>query len=303
MQEMLTQLKLDDKVFASPRPPMLATYTDYREYLKDFYEFKKEYFKNEIRGYSYANFSAAADIKSPNYLKLIIDGKRNLSTDMVLKFARALDLAKKEVEEFSALVGFNQAKDSLERNQKLKKLSDLRLKSRMKKGEVDIKSFDKIPGWVTWALFALTDQEDANFDITELRKTLKGRVSTDEIKKALEQLKEAGDLVVDAETGKLKKGRHMMKSAENIPVDLVKKLQSELIYLGLESLYQDQPKDREFGSLTLSLTKKEFENIKFEMRHLRKRILKDTLMHREKTSGERVYQLNIQMFPITEGSK
>lgn len=302
MVDDLTQLQFskDSLKLSTPIKPNLSTYTDYREYLQDFYQYKKNFFRNDVRGYTYAHFSAAADIRSPNYLKLIIDGKRNLSKDMVVKFARALDLSKQELQEFQSLVEFNQAKDPMERNRKLKKLSDFRLKLRLKKGEVESESFDKIPGWVTWALFALVDQKQANFDLIELRKTLKGRVSTDEIKKALHHLFTNGDLVKNDETGEVKKGRHMMKTAENIPVDLVKKLQAELIYLGLESLFQDRPQDREFGSLTLSLTHKEFEDLKFELRHLRKRILKDTLIKREQQPGERVYQLNIQMFPVTE---
>ncbi|WP_374031465.1 TIGR02147 family protein [Bdellovibrio bacteriovorus] len=80
---------------------------------------------------------------------------------------------------------------------------------------------------------------------------------------------------------------------------LVRKLQSQLMYLGLESLYQDQPTEREFGTLTLSLTKSEFEEIKFKLRQMRKALHKDNSIARMKDKGERVYQLNIQLFPVT----
>ena len=53
-------------------------------------------------------FSAAADIKSPNYLKMIIEGKRNLSEDMISKFAKACSLNKSQGDEFKLLVLFNQ---------------------------------------------------------------------------------------------------------------------------------------------------------------------------------------------------
>ena len=65
------------------QPPVLAAYADYRHYLSDFYKYKVKTSSSVIRPYSYATFSAAADIKSPNYLKLIIEGKRNLSDAMV----------------------------------------------------------------------------------------------------------------------------------------------------------------------------------------------------------------------------
>ncbi|MCB0361449.1 MAG: TIGR02147 family protein, partial [Bdellovibrionales bacterium] len=47
-------------------PPVLGQYTDFRQYLRSFYEYKKKTLSTAVRPYSYAAFSAAADIKSPN---------------------------------------------------------------------------------------------------------------------------------------------------------------------------------------------------------------------------------------------
>lgn len=55
--------------------PAIGQYLDFRKYLADFYAFKREASKRDIRPYNYAVFSAAANIKSPNYLKMIIEGK------------------------------------------------------------------------------------------------------------------------------------------------------------------------------------------------------------------------------------
>src|ERR1044071_9309165 len=94
------------KVDGEATPPRLNSFTDYRQYLREFYEFRRNQTRTHLRPYSYANFAAAADIKSPNYLKLIIDGQRNLSREMAAKFARATLLSKEETEEFMALVDF-----------------------------------------------------------------------------------------------------------------------------------------------------------------------------------------------------
>ncbi len=77
----------------------------------------------------------------------------------------------------------------------------------------------------------------------------------------------------------------------------------QLMYLGLESLYQDQANEREFGSLTLSLTEKEFEEIRFKLRQMRKSLHKENSIARMESKGERVYQLNLQLFPVTNPSK
>lgn len=279
--------------------PRLSTHTDFRQYLKEFYNFKKKTQSSPVRSYSYATFSAAADIKSPNYLKLIIDGQRNLSDNMIKKFAKALQLSKAETEEFAALVHYGQAKDPLERNRCLKVLADIRVRKQMDSGHIKEEVMNKVPSWVTWVLYALADQEGVDFDINRLRETLRGRVSLDEIQRALDTLIEKGELKRDEE-GNITKGRKLMEGSSDIPPALVRKLQAELIYLGMESLFQDDPTEREFGAFTMALTKEEFEKVKFEVRQLRKRLYADFSVQREQTKGERVYQLNFQLFPVTE---
>lgn len=282
--------------------PALSGYSDFRQYLRDFYEFKKKTLSSAVRPYSYAAFSAAADIKSPNYLKLIIEGQRNLSMDMVKKFSRALGHSKEENREFKALVLYGQARDPLERNRFLKALSELRVKKQIRSGEINTEAWDKVPSWVSWVIFALSDQEGATFEPAHLRKILRDRVTIDEIKRAIALLLESGELV-KTEDGKIVKGRELINGYDKIPVAMVRKIQAELIYLGLESLFQDEATEREFGALTVALTAEEFEQIKFEIRQLKKRFFKDVKVKRAQSKGERVYQLNMQLFPVSNKSE
>lgn len=283
----------------SSAAPVLSDYMDYREYLAAFYKFKRKASKRSLRPYNYAVFSAAANIKSPNYLKMIIDGKRNLSDDMVTKFGKALGFMKDQTEEFRLLVHFSQATDPAERNMYLKHLSEHRVGAKLKSGEIDRKTWEKVPNWVTWIIYAMVDQEGVAFDAESLKSLLRGKASAEEIDSALNTLLASGELRKDEVTGEIRKNRNLIESPEEIPVALVRKLQSQLMYLGLESLYQDQPTEREFGTLTMSLTKSEFEEIKFKLRQMRKSLHKDNSIARMKEKGERVYQLNIQLFPVT----
>lgn len=282
--------------------PVLGSYTDYRLFLQDFFEYKKYLSRNDRRPYSYAMFSAAADIRSPNYLKLVIEGKRNLSVEMSKKFAKAMNLSKNETEEFVALVNFTQTENPLERNQKLKELSDLRVGKKLKSGEINQDTWEKIPSWVAWVLHALTDQKDVAANFEALYGQLRRKAKPDVVKRCLDKLMNSGELAA-SEEGLLQKGRLLMAGSETVPVDLVRKIQSELIYLGLESLAQDPPQDREFGAMTVALTEEEFEALKFELRQLRKRWMKDISVKRQQTKGDRVFQLNIQLFPVSEGKK
>jgi uncharacterized protein (TIGR02147 family) len=280
--------------------PHLSAYFDYRFYLRDYYEFRRRESADSIRPYSYATFSAAADIRSPNYLKMIIDGQRNLSPEMIRKFARALSLSKDETDEFAALVAYCQATDPLERNRHLKHLAEHRARQQVKSGEIKADAFEKIPDWVTWVLYALADQKDARFDYDWLYEALKGKALREDIRRSLGRLVQSGELTIDPVTGAINKGRELMSGSEDVPVALVRKLQGELIYLALEALLQEGPQDREFGAMTMALTEEEFEQLKFEVRQLRKRWTKDLSVKRKTGKGDRVFQLNVQLFPLTK---
>ncbi len=288
------------KVEGEATPPRLNLFTDYRHYLREFYEFRRNQTRSSLRPYSYANFAAAADIKSPNYLKLIIEGKRNLSPEMILKFSKAMGHAKEQTEEFRLLVEFNQSTDPAERNLKLKELSDFRMRAQIQSGAIDANMISKVPNWATWVIYALLDQEGASFKIDDLKKTLRGKASKEEIETAIKALIHSGEIIVDDITGQLRKSRSQSEAMDDIPVSLIRKIQSQLMFLGLESLFHDGPTEREFGTLTLSLTKNEFEELKFKLRQLRKQTHKDTATKRMSSKGERVYQMNLQLFPVTD---
>lgn len=287
----------------APMGPVLAEYTDFRQYLKDVYDHKRASEGTGLRPYSYSTFSAAADIKSPNYLKLIIEGRRNLSEDMMARFAKALRLNREETAEFKALVRYGQASQPIERNHFLKELADLRARRELDRGNINQRSWEKVPSWIGWVLYAMVDQKGVEFDAEQVLRMFRLKTSTEDIRDSMRKLFESGELVRNEETGEVSKPREMIEPPQDLPVALIRKLQAELIYLGIESLFNDSPKDREFGALTMALTQEEFEQVRFEVRQLRKRLHKDVSVKRKSSKGDRVYQLNIQLFPVTEKSK
>lgn len=280
------------------RQPVLGEYTDFRIYLHDFYQYKRRDTLDSIRPYTYAHFSASADIKSPNYLRLIIDGQRNLSKEMIKKFSKALGHSADEAREFAALVLYGQAQTPLERNHHLRALAEIRIEQQIKTGAINQEMFEKVPTWVSWVIFALLDQQGVKFNEENLRYLMRNKASIAEIKNALDKLIDAG-VIEKNELGEVKKLRQSLPGMEDIPVELVRKIQAELIYLSLESLFQDRVQEREFGALTMALTEEEFEQFKFELRQLRKRWFRDHSVKRLSSQGDRVFQLNMQLFPLT----
>lgn len=280
--------------------PVLSTYTDYRAYLNDHFEYRRFETRHQLRPFSYSDFSAAADIRSPNYLKLIIAGERNLSPDMCKKFGRALRLEKAELIEFETLVSYNQASDPLERNNALKNLSELRSQKALDAGDIDLETWEKVPGWLSWVIYALIDQTNIQFSIDHLKKVLRQKASEKDIQAAIDKLVASGDVRI--ENNIPFKNNKVISNSDKIPAALVRKLQAELVYLGLESLYRDAPTEREISGFTIAMTDEEFTWVRHELRKIRKELQTKLMMAREKSSGKKVYQVNIQLFPLTNES-
>ena len=72
--------------------PAITQFDDYRTYLAAMYQFRR----SEDGTYTYQEFSRRAGYASPNYLRLVIDGKRNLTARAVPRFAKALALTHDE---------------------------------------------------------------------------------------------------------------------------------------------------------------------------------------------------------------
>src|SRR5262249_34409505 len=103
---MVAQGGPDGKPEAGEKVLSVYGYTDFRVYLRDFYAFRKD----GQHGYSFRTFSKSAGFSSPNILKLVIDGERNISPEATQKFVKALGLKGQMGEYFATLVRMNQAK-------------------------------------------------------------------------------------------------------------------------------------------------------------------------------------------------
>lgn len=100
----------------------IYSYQSYRTYLKDWYEDKKK----KPSGFTFEKFATIAGLRSPNYLKLIIAGSRNLTVTNIHQFGMALKMSEQEVVFFEALVLHNQAKSSAEESFYKRRLRNLR---------------------------------------------------------------------------------------------------------------------------------------------------------------------------------
>lgn len=139
-------------------------YKDYREYLSDYYDAMKK----QGSGFTYRTFSEKGGISSPNYLKLVISGTRNLIGEMTFKFARALELDDRETHFFDTLVRFNQASDEDEKKFLTRRLHEL--KPQKSKLEVKLNQTKLEFDWYVPMIEMLLDHRNRNDGLKLLQK-------------------------------------------------------------------------------------------------------------------------------------
>ncbi|OGR04053.1 MAG: hypothetical protein A2284_12290 [Deltaproteobacteria bacterium RIFOXYA12_FULL_61_11] len=266
----------------------LYTYTNYRNYLRDFYYERKK----TLEGYSFAQFSTEAGIGSPNYLKLVMDGKRNLSQKSIGNFARGLGLTPGKARYFEYLVLFNQAADEDERTTYFRKMRMVKLKNRRERNLTDYEYefLSKLHYNAVYELVLLTDFRPDPAWITQ---RLGGLLSEDEAKRTLDNLQRLGFLREKNER-LVQSFRKLQTPDEEINLAL-RSFHKKVMELGMAAL--NQPLDeREFRGLTIAVNRDRLPQIKERLKRFVKE-LNDELS--QERAPDSVYQLGLQFIPLT----
>ncbi len=293
---MITAITQETNGKSLENSPAIFNYLNYREFLKDTYEFKKQ----TNSKYSYAVFSMRAGIRSPNYLKLVMEGARNLTNENVLKFAKALSFNDIETVYWENLVDFNQAKNPEEKKYYFIKLKHSPIPQG--KGAKIREIWDEWDYYSTWYHAAVrelvllpTFLDDAQVIVRLLR----NRITLEQAKESLELLIRMKFLVRN-ESGKLQQAQREVRYFNGVDLKniAIQKFHQSTTALALDSLEKDSPKERDFSGLTIALTSEALNELKTKITHFRKDL---NSQYSALKQAEQVYQINFQVVPLSEG--
>ncbi len=273
--------------------PELFSYLNYRHYLRDFYREQKE--KKGTR-FSFRSFVRQAGLSSPNFLKLVMDGQRNLGPDGVKGFIKALRLNKEESSFFTNLVGFNQARDDGERNEWYRRLSTSRKYREIRQIEKD--HFVYYSRWYYAAIRELALLPDFKEDPEWIAKKLSPPITPREAKTALELLLELGFVKRDTD-GRLVQSERNISTAREVASLAVANYHREMMQKGAESIERTPGERRDISSLTIALNRERFEEAKRRIQDFRREL---NVLLSEEARPDAVYQINFQIFNLSEVS-
>jgi len=272
----------------------LYSFTNYREYLNAFYISKRA--KNP--NYSMSTFVRKAGLgeNSRGYLKLVIEGKRNLTSTTVRRFIDALALKGKEALYFENLVFFNQAKNAKDKNYYFGRLEAAADGKNSEQFELLRAHYQYHTSWYYVAVRELVGLSNFNEDATWITAALRNKINRRQAQEAISVLLQLG-MIRRSETGKLMQSEPLVKYTGGTFSEIHHQFHLEMIERAKESLISDSYEERNGSGLTLSCDYSKLPEIKREIDIFRDKV--NLLFGVGSQNPDTVFQINIQLFQLT----
>jgi uncharacterized protein (TIGR02147 family) len=269
----------------------IFNYIDYRQFLRDYYEYQKEHFPY----FSYRYFAQRAGIKNPVLLKMVSEGKRNLTIPMIEKFCTALKLNERQALFFKHLVLFNQAKSANEKQEHYFVLKSLA--NQVNQHVVGSDYFDYYHEWYTSVVRELVCHHDFKDDWEALAAAVQPPITPLKAKNAVALLLRVG-LIRKADTdGRYELAHRAITTGPEISSLAVRSFNERMIELAGQSLEKFPLDQRYAGGVTMGITRECYDVLVSEIEAFKDRIVSIVNSFEQ---SERVYQMNLQLFPLSK---
>jgi uncharacterized protein (TIGR02147 family) len=265
-------------------------YNNYRFFLKDYFREKKE----KTGYFTHRYFAEKAGFSSPVFIKLVIDGKANLSKKSIKKLNLAMELTDTQASYFEALVNFNQAKTH---QVKQKYFAILRAINKDHSVHVlDTDQYDFYSNWHNSVLRELAPVTGSKNNFTKLGKLVNPRLKAREVKAAI-QLLEKTNLLEKKDDGTYQQTAKIISTGSEVASLAVRDLHRQMAELAVSAIETTPKDERDISGLTVGVSQKGFERIKDELKKAREKIMSIVA---EDEPVEKVCRVNFQFFPISK---
>lgn len=275
---------------SAPTAPSVFEYLDFRAYLQDYYKWAK----GGRRGFSYRRFSQLAGLRSPNFLKLVIDGDRNIGPSSLSGITSALRMNKGQAQFFEDLVAFGQAKTPEQTERAYGRVSACRVRRKVVTLEGGL--YDYFTHWYYPAIRELAAREDFRDDPEWVGRQLLPPVNTAQAKQALSVLKDLGLLQPD-DHGRLQRAETSVTTGPEVRRRAFIGYHHQMLQRSAESIGLVPQPEREISALTVCISPDTFARLKLRLQDVLEEVM-DTCD--ADADPRRVYQLNFQLFPLSK---
>lgn len=271
-------------------------YMDYRKFIQDGFAALKE--KNPL--FSFRSFNRLAGIQSSGFLKMVMDGKRNLSDDGIQMIAKGFKLSDTERRYFKSLVKFNQSDTAEDKDHFFKELTE-------NKGFVAAKpitaaQFHLFTHWYYVAILELVRLDTKKpKTIAWLQDHIDPIVDLLELKRAVKDLIRLNLLTEEPSNG-LKAKETVLTTDDEVQSIAVTQFHVAMSGLAARRVNSEDHENREFSTITVATSERGFHLAKQELIKFKKRLF--SLMEQEAEQPKTVVgHVNLQLFRLNKGGR
>lgn len=267
-------------------------YTNYRLFLKDYYEEQKA-----EKGFTYRDFSRLTGMNSTSWLLHLIKGSKNLSTDSVIRVAKALKFSKAEADYFEMMVPFTQARTNGVKDHYYQRM--LGLKRKLKIAKIGEEQYDYYLKWYHPVIRSMVSKVDfsdgkGGDDFSLLGRCLLPSIPARDAKKSVQLLEKLG-LILRDKTSRYVQSSAVISTGDEVASLNVINYHKQVSRLAEGAHDLSLKEERDISALTLGISEDDFLRIKGRIQAFRKEIMDLATASQD---PDRVYQLNFQLFPV-----
>lgn len=264
-------------------------YLDPVDYLKAIFDLKKRHNPQ----YSLRAWSAKMQFKSSATIFQLLSKKKRLRPDILVNIYKGISLSPNERQYFETLVNYINEQSEKDKELHLNEIEKHRRFNIIK--NVPLEATDIISSWYSLIIMEMINLSDFKNDPQWISTRLGNKVSAEEIDQMLDSLVAHG--LLKECNGKLIKTNQRLVAGDDGKVSMaIRKNHQQLLLQASSAIDEQSIEKRYISSTAITIDSKKlpeaFELIKEFRTNLVKLI--------EKESGDSTYQLNVQLFSITD---
>jgi len=277
-------------------PITVFSYTDYRLFLKDWFEDKKA----SVPQFSYAIFATKAGFRDRGFLHNVIHGKRDLTKSSLLKVVHALEMAPAESDYFENLVFFSKTSDPEERTHFFKMMCKVRGNNAHENRLLQMRKehFEFYSEWYHSAIRSLIGMYPFRDDYAWLAHAVEPSITISQARSSVTLLQKLG-LLEKQPSGFYKITTTGITTGNEIKSLAVYHFHRKTADLAKDALEKIPGNKRNITGLTVGISEATYINICSEIDALRAKIIS---MSEQDACSDRTYHLNFHLFPLSKAA-
>ncbi len=271
--------------------PNIYSYHDFREYLRDWIEHKKNIDPN----FSVRSLARSSGV-SPGYIPLILSGKRTLTEKSARKLVPSLNLSKSEQKYFEYI---RQISESTSPDKKIEALKNIKKSKAYKNKEVDdLDSYKYLSNSLNVVIREMSAINGFQLDAKWIQDRLKTKVPISEINESIAFLLDNEILRLNR-ADEVEKPDHEVRCTGGVYKLSMSQFHAQMLEKAITSIYETPSDERNLVSQTIAINASDFNKIQDIMDEALEKIQN---VAKQSDGASEVYYITHLAFPLSKVS-